>query len=150
MTVDPATLLYLNPQLILNAGLTTVSAVLAALPGLHIELLATSIPSTYPPGPTFEPRVYVAAQPDVSSVNATIRMAMIAMGLSPEAVDKRGVYVATIVEDVDIALQTPTTTHTFVQPVSDVRKHVRLQPRDPGHERSCQADQQAIWGRAVR
>ena len=95
--MDVAALLYLNPHLVADLGLTSVQAAQAAIPGLDMSQLSVQLPSV-PPG--FDSRVFVAAQPDVSAMNDTIRRAMKAMGLSDLAMEKRGVFVATIMEDV--------------------------------------------------
>jgi len=95
--VDVAALLYLNPDLVADRGLTSLHAAAAALPLPDQALRATELP---PQPAGFDARVFVAAQTDVSHMNGTIRRAMLAMGLSEAAVERRGTFVATIMEDV--------------------------------------------------
>ncbi len=97
MSVDLAALLYLNPDLVADGGLTSLKAAGAALPLDDQATRATVLPDV-PAG--FDARVFVAAQPDVSLMNATIRRAMLAMGISQAGVELRGTFVATIMEDV--------------------------------------------------
>ena len=103
--VDLAALLYLNPELAAfsNVGSLAAAAVAWASdqpseggPGA-LAGLASKLPST-PQG--FDARVYLAAQPDVSGMNDTIRLAMLGFGMSEDAVARRGTYVATLMEDV--------------------------------------------------
>ena len=74
-----------------------------------------ALPRTLPTPPAgFDPRLYLVSQPDVSGANDTIRLSMLALGLTPRAIEHRGVYVATLAEDVHLVSQTVApATYTF-------------------------------------
>ena len=97
--VDLAMLLYLNPELVAYSNLNSLSAVASAWATQSNSLgaLQSALPVT-PEG--FDPRVYLSAQPDVSGLNETIRLAMLGIGLSSKAVVRRGIHVSTLMEDV--------------------------------------------------
>jgi hypothetical protein len=105
--IDLATLLYLNPELVAHSNLGTVEAAAAAFEAdasgslRALAAIASSMPAT-PHG--FDAKVYLSAQPDVSGLNDTIRLAMLGVGLTPEAVERRGTYVSTLMDDVVLDL----------------------------------------------
>jgi hypothetical protein len=97
--MDLSVLLYLNPELVSYSNLTSLSSVASAVdadPSGSIVSLSSVLPSV-PPG--FDPRVYLAAQTDVSGMNETIRLAMLGIGMSEAAVAKRGTFVSTLNRD---------------------------------------------------
>jgi hypothetical protein len=103
-SVDLAMMLYLNPELAAYSNLNTLTAAEAAWSndqgsgGAHsLSLLPYAKPST-PVG--FDPKVYLAAQPNVSPLNQTIYASMTNMGFSSNAMMRRGVYVSTLMEEV--------------------------------------------------
>ena len=102
-SVDLAMMLYLNPELVARSNLTSLAAAAAAWDADQASGAPTlaSLPRDMPAIPAgFDPRVYLAAQPDVSGLNRTIRDAMLGIGLTPRGVFRRGTYVATLNEDV--------------------------------------------------
>jgi hypothetical protein len=99
-SVDLAALLYLNPELAAYSNVATLSDAAAWVQQQGGQLPAGTFASTPTPPRGFEPRVFLAAQPDVSGLNEAVRLAMRADGLSDAAVFRRGVYVSTVVEDV--------------------------------------------------
>jgi hypothetical protein len=99
--IDLAGLLYLNPE-IAATGAATTHAEAAAL--WEADASVRTLPTEMPPlPPGFDPRVYLASQPSgASALNATIKAAMIASGmgeLDGDAVERRGVFVATIMQE---------------------------------------------------
>jgi hypothetical protein len=101
--VDLSALLYLNPELAGLSNYATLATAAAAWAADSASLLA-ALPRVLPPTPAgFDPRLYLASQPDVSGANETIRLAMLALGLPARAIERRGVYVATFSEDVLLA-----------------------------------------------
>ena len=119
--VDLATLLYMNPELVAYSNLTSLPLAAAAwaadqVPGGAgtLSSLACTMPMT-PAG--FSPRVYAAAQPDVSGANETIRLAMAGIGLTATAIERRGTFVSTLSQDVTLvpSASTPTTISFMVQ-----------------------------------
>jgi hypothetical protein len=109
--VDLTALLYLNPELTSRSNLATAAAAAAAWAtdqgggGANaLPQLARTLP-TLPAG--FDSKLYLAAQPDVSRANEEIRLAMIGVGMSSNSVERRGVYVATLVEDVGLLIAQP-------------------------------------------
>ena len=66
-----------------------------------MHTLTSTLPRT-PPG--FDARVYLSAQLDVSGLNDTIRRAMLGIGMTPDAVDRRGTIVSTLMDDVVLDL----------------------------------------------
>jgi len=98
--VDLSALLYLNPELAASSNYATIASAAAAWADDSASLLA-ALPRVLPTTPAgFDPRLYLASQPDVSGANETIRLAMRALGLPARAIERRGVYVATFSEDV--------------------------------------------------
>ena len=96
ITVDLAAFLYLNPEV---SGSATTHAQAAAL--WESDATAQALPATLPTLPVgFDPRVYLVSQPDVSLLNLAIKGAMIAQGLDEAAVERRGVFVNTIMKEV--------------------------------------------------
>lgn len=98
--VDLATMLYLNPELVAYSNLTSLPLARGAWEsgaGASFSALPNVIP-TPPSG--FDPKVYLAAQKDVSGMNRTIRDAMRGIGLSEKAVGRRGTFVSTLMIDV--------------------------------------------------
>ncbi len=91
MRQDLVALLYLNPELAARSNVGTVEA--AAAGGYADAGLPAQMPAL-PPG--FDARVYLAAQPDVSGLNATIHAAMLATGTSATALERSGEFVATL------------------------------------------------------
>ena len=102
--MDFSALLYLNPELSADSNLITVDdaerAWTADLPSNGgpgaLAVLAAAWPEQ-PPGS--DPRVFLSAQHGVSPLNDTIRRAMLASGLDDAAVRRRGIHVATMMED---------------------------------------------------
>ena len=105
---DPAAFLYLNPELAAYSNVLTVEQALLRYDALGGAAMPSSMP-VLPAG--FDPRVYLAAAPDVSGLNRTIRAAMVNEGMSTEAVRRRGVYVATLMHDAK--LTAPNTLRTL-------------------------------------
>lgn len=108
--VDLSALLYLNPELVAYSNLGTLDAASAAWAADGagagtLRALSWAFPET-PPG--FDARVYLSAQPDVSGLNDTIRLAMLGVGMTPEAVERRGAYVSTLMDDVELDLASST------------------------------------------
>lgn len=94
--MDFATMLYLNPELPAFSNITTIENALSSYDA-SIAALAYRLP---PIPAKFDARVYLAAQPDVSGLNACIRAAMIAEGASSGAVERGGTFVATLMQEV--------------------------------------------------
>ena len=113
--VDAAAVLYLNPELVAYGNVRTLSDVAAWLAANAAAPspvpVATAIPAT-PAG--FDPRVFLASQPDVSGLNETIRLAMLQLGISQAAVDRRGTFVATVMEEVTLGMSGTTGSATQV------------------------------------
>lgn len=136
---DLAALLYLNPEL--GAGGATTITQAAALLGSDARV--GTLPNVVPTPPDgFDPRVYLAAQPGVSQLNAAIRQAMLATGLGTQAIWRRGIYVATLVQDVilisvsDMHFRVPTPSGVGVLQFTPDRlavgDHVRMQRSGTG------------------
>jgi hypothetical protein len=89
-------LLYLNPELSAYSNVRTIEDVQRDW-GAYGSLPHHMLPLPF----GFDARVYLAAQPDVSTLNETIRLAMLAEGLADGAVKRRGTYVGTLMEPVD-------------------------------------------------
>jgi hypothetical protein len=89
-------LLYLNPELPAFSNVRTIEA------AERDWQVYGQLPHAFTPLPFgFDARVYLAAQADVSTLNGTIRAAMMAEGLSEGALQRRGTYVGTVMEPVD-------------------------------------------------
>jgi hypothetical protein len=89
---DLTALLYLNPEL---EAFSNVRSIEDAAAGNY----AATLPRAMPVLPaTFDARVYLAAQRDISGLNETIRVAMRAVGLTDAAVHRRGSFVSTFME----------------------------------------------------
>ena len=85
-------LLYLNPELSAVHNIRTIEDLL-----LNYGTFSASMLLSAPPFPSgFDPKVYLAAQTNVSALNRTIRDAMLFEGLHEDAIARRGVYVATL------------------------------------------------------
>ena len=101
---DFPTFLYLNPELPAYSNLTTVEAVKDSYGPWSL----CNLPHALPPTPAgFDARVFLAAQPDISGLNATIMDAMVAEGMDARAVARRGVFVGTLMQPAQI--RTPNT-----------------------------------------
>ena len=100
--VDLAMLLYLNPELVANSNLATLtlaqSAWTADQSGSRSLVALSSAQPIVPTG--FDPKVYVAAQTNVSLLNQTIFRAMVGVGISSNSILRQGVYVSTLMEEV--------------------------------------------------
>jgi hypothetical protein len=89
---DVTALLYLNPELTAYSNLRTAEDALDAF-----ESYAT-LPNTMPSLPLgFNPKVFIAAQNNVSTLNRSIRDAMVASeGINDASLDRKGSYIGTI------------------------------------------------------
>lgn len=94
--LDLPTFLYLNPELPAYSNVATVEQALAR----YDEFAA--LPYRLPPlPPRFDARVYLAAQCNVSALNAAVRDAMLREGASAAALQRGGTYVATVMQAVE-------------------------------------------------
>ena len=104
-SVDLAMMLYLNPELAAYSNVSSLTAAETAWSNDQgsggartLSLLPFAKPST-PVG--FDPKVYLAAQSNVSPLNQTIYASMTSMGLTSNSMMRRGVYVSTLMQEVE-------------------------------------------------
>jgi hypothetical protein len=109
-----AGLLYLNPGLAAHSNVATPEAALLAWDDLGLSNLPWAAPAA-PPG--WDARVYLAAQDDASALNALIGAAMVAEGLAPEALARRGAFVATLLAPFELAELAGTAARLRLAPV---------------------------------
>ena len=103
-SVDLAMMLYLNPELAAYSNLTSLGSLASAWAadqasgGAHSLSRLDYAKPNVPVG--FDPKVYIAAQQNVSPLNRTIYAAMTSMGMSSNSVSRSGTYVSTLMGDV--------------------------------------------------
>lgn len=120
--LDIPTFLYLNPELVAYHDVRSVEQVIAGFDSFPPGLV--QMPPALPPG--FDSRVYLASQEDVSGLNATIAAAMKQEGLDDAAVRRRGIFVGTIMQPVELLTPnsfriTPNTSNPFQLSDSNLR-----------------------------
>ena len=94
LEIDLPTFLYLNPELPAYSNVRTVEQALLGFDSFG------PLPWKMPALPHgFDARVYLSAQHDTSGLNAAIGRAMVNEGMSPVAVQRRGVYVGTLMQN---------------------------------------------------
>jgi len=131
--IDLAALLYLNPELAAT-GAATTHAEAAAL--WDTDAAVRTLPTTMPPVPPgFDPRVYLASQPSgASALNDTIKAAMVASGrgdIDGDAVERRGVFVATVMQEVLLQELTPGSSSSRASAASAASASFRLEYAGP-------------------
>lgn len=89
---DLTTLLYLNPELVAYSNVRTVEDVLSSINDY------LTLPNTMPDLPVgFDHRVFLASQPNVSTLNRAIRDSMVsAGGAAYESLERSAVFVGTL------------------------------------------------------
>jgi hypothetical protein len=89
---DLTTLLYLNPELVAYSNVRTAEDVLSSIDAY------SHLPNTMPVLPIgFDHRIFLASQPNVSSLNMAIRDSMMAVGgAAQETLERRAVFVGTL------------------------------------------------------
>eukprot|EP00798_Chlamydomonas_sp_ICE-L_P029480 gene29481-5827_t len=125
---DVTALLYLNPELQAYSNLLTAEEAL-----LTFDAYAM-LPNTVPDLPMgFNPKVFIASQRDVSTLNRAIRDAMVAAdSISVEGLDRMGTFVGTIMCRATFCMT------SFLMPEVDVELEFNLElPED--------TEQQAVF-----
>jgi hypothetical protein len=89
---DLTTLLYLNPELVAYSNVRTAEDVLSSIDAY------SHLPNTMPDLPIgFDHRIFLASQPNVSTLNMAIRDSMMAVGgAAQETLERRAVFVGTL------------------------------------------------------
>jgi hypothetical protein len=146
--VNLTMMLYLNPELVANSNLTSLSLAQSAWTTDQAGAKSlSSLASTQPMTPAgFDPKVYVAAQTNVSAVNQTIYNAMLGMGSTLNSILRRGIYVSTLMQEVALTYNSNSGSRLGMQlteignepfrfSASNLNSgdYVRLQRRTDGH-----------------
>lgn len=104
-------LLYLNPELEAYCNCGSIEAAAAAGYGNVLPSLLPILPEN------FDARVYLAAQADVSGLNAAIRQAMLNSGMTDASIHRRGAFVSTFM--IGLALTGTNTFQIALRPSAD-------------------------------